>query len=44
MIPCIPKDLDAVADELNNWIHGGSNSKLDLWYDEYGDYFAFKKL
>lgn len=44
MIPYIPKDLDTVADELKKWLDGGSNSKLDLWYDEYGDYFAFKKL
>lgn len=44
MIPYIPDDLDTVADELKKWLDGGSNSKLDLWYNEYGEYFAFKKL
>ena len=44
MIPYIPKDLDTVATELKNWVDGGSNPKLDLWYNEYGDYFAFKRL
>ena len=44
MIPYIPKSLDEVAIELRNWVDGGSNPKLDLWYNEYGDYFAFKRL
>jgi len=43
MIPYIPKDLDTVAEELRNWVDGGSNPKLDKWYKEYGDYFAFKR-
>lgn len=44
MIPYIPKSLDEVADELRRWLDGENNSKLDLWYNEYGEYFAFKKL
>jgi hypothetical protein len=44
MIPYIPKSLDEVADELKNWLEGNSNSKLDMWYNEYGEYFAFKKI
>lgn len=44
MIPHIPKDLDKIADELRSWIDGGSNSTLDDWYDEYGEYFAFKRV
>lgn len=44
MIPYIPKLLDEVATELRNWVDGGSNPKLDLWYNEYGNYFAFKRL
>ena len=44
MIPYIPKSLGEVATELRNWVDGGSNPKLDLWYNEYGNYFAFKRL
>ncbi|MBC8590618.1 phage head morphogenesis protein [Wansuia hejianensis] len=44
MIPYIPKPLDTVTDELRNWLDGENNSILDKWYNEYGDYFAFKKL
>jgi len=44
MIPYIPKSLDEVAGELRDWLDGSSNDKLDEWYNEYGDYFAFKKL
>ena len=44
MLPYIPKDLDNVADELKKWLDGGTNQKLDLWYNKYGDNFAFKKL
>jgi len=43
MIPAISKSLDSVADELRNWVDGGNNIKLDKWYKEYGDYFAFKR-
>lgn len=43
LLSYIPKSLDEVADELRNWVDGGSNSKLEKWYNEYGDYFAFKK-
>lgn len=44
MIPYIPKSLDEVADELKSWLDGNISKKLDAWYNEYGDYFAFKKL
>ena len=44
MIPHILQSLDQVADELRNWLDGENNKKLDGWYNEYGDYFAFKKL
>lgn len=44
MLPYIPKDLDSVAEELRGWIDGANNPKLDEWYEEYGNYFAFKKL
>lgn len=43
MIPAISKSLDSVADELRDWVDGGNNIKLDKWYKEYGDYFAFKR-
>lgn len=43
MLPYIPKDLDTVADELRDWIDGDDNPMLDKWYNEYGEYFAFKK-
>lgn len=44
MIPYIPKSLDEVADELKSWLDGNSSKKLDTWYNDYGEYFAFKKL
>lgn len=30
--PVIEKSLDDIGSELHNWLHGGSNSKLDNWY------------
>jgi len=44
MIPYIPKSLNEVAYELRRWINGGTNQKLDIWYNKYGEYFAFKKI
>jgi hypothetical protein len=44
MIPVLRKSLDDVAEELSNWLDGASNPKLDDWYNEYGEYFAFRKL
>lgn len=44
MIPYIPKSLSEVADELRRWVDGEPNETLDLWYNEYGEYFAFKKI
>lgn len=43
MLPHIPKDLDTVATELNKWLNGSENKTLDKWYNEFGNYFAFKK-
>lgn len=43
MIPYISKSLDEVATELRDWIDGSANQKLDIWYNKYGDYFAFKR-
>lgn len=44
MLPYIPKDLDAVADELKDWLDGGDNPMLDKWYEEYGEYFSTGSL
>lgn len=44
MLPHIPKSSEEVADELREWIDGENNGTLDRWYNEYGDYFVFKKL
>lgn len=44
MLPYIPKSLDVVAGELRNWLDGGNNRVLDKWYNDYGGYFAFKRL
>lgn len=43
MIPYIPKSLGEVATELRRWIDGSTNQKLDIWYNKYGEYFAFKR-
>lgn len=43
LVAFIPQSLDKVAEELNDWLHGGDNNKLDDWYDIYGLYFANKK-
>ena len=40
MLPHVPQDLDTIAEELNKWIHGEDNPKLDSWYDEQGEYFS----
>lgn len=39
MISHIPDSLKGIADELNKWLNGESNPKLDKWFDEYGEYF-----
>lgn len=44
MIPYIPKSLSEVADELRRWFDGEPNETLDLWYNKYGEYFAFKRI
>ena len=44
MLPHIAKSLDEVATELRDWLDNGNNATLDKWYQEYGDYFAFKEL
>lgn len=37
-------DVMGVATELRDWIDGSTNQKLDIWYNKYGEYFAFKKI
>lgn len=38
--PVIDKSLDDIGSELHGWLHGGSNTKLDNWYREYGNEFV----
>lgn len=41
--PTITQSLDDIADELRDWVYGTtSNSKLDDWYSNYGEFFATK--
>lgn len=44
MLPYIPNNLEDVAAELEKWLDGNDNFNLDAWYNEHGEYFAFKKL
>lgn len=37
--PVIDKTLDEIGSELHDWLHGGSNSKLDNWFNDYGKEF-----
>lgn len=34
-IPVLEKELDLIGKELGEWVKGGSNSKLDKWFDKY---------
>ncbi|BFK81484.1 hypothetical protein I3900191A7_16290 [Clostridium baratii] len=38
-IPVIEKSLDAIGQELKDWIDGSNNSTLDNWLNEYGEEF-----
>ena len=38
-IPEIPMSLEEIGMELRAWRYGESNSKLDKWFDEYGEDF-----
>ena len=38
-IPVIEKSLDAIGQELRDWIDGSNNSMLDNWLNEYGEEF-----
>lgn len=38
-IPDIPMSLEEIGTELRAWIDGESNSKLDKWFEEYGEDF-----
>ena len=38
-IPEIPMSSEGIGTELREWKHGASNSKLDKWFDEYGEEF-----
>lgn len=40
MVSVLSGDLNTIADELNRWLRGGEDPRLDQWYSEYGDYFA----
>ena len=33
-IPVIPMDLEDIGEELNGWINGANNPKLDKWLGE----------
>lgn len=39
-IPVINKSMEDIGSELHDWVHGGSNSKLDNWYNEHRDEFV----
>lgn len=34
-IPVMEDDLEEIAKQLKNWVDGGSNEKLDNWFNEY---------
>lgn len=38
-VPQIPMSLEEIGTELRTWIDGSSISKLDKWFEEYGDDF-----
>lgn len=38
--PVITESMEEIGEELHDWLYGGSNSKLDDWYKEYGREFA----
>lgn len=38
-VPEIPMSLEGIGTELSAWIDGVSNSKLDKWFEEYGEDF-----
>lgn len=38
-VPEIPMSLEEIGTELRAWIDGESNSKLDKWFEEYGEDF-----
>lgn len=38
-VPQIPMSLEEIGTELRAWIDGASISKLDKWFEEYGDDF-----
>lgn len=38
-VPEIPMSLEEIGTELRTWIDGESNSKLDKWFEEYGENF-----
>lgn len=35
--PAIKKSMEDIGLELRNWVNGGKNSKLDAWYNRYGE-------
>ena len=34
-IPVLEKELDLIGKELNEWVNGEANPKLDKWFDKY---------
>ncbi|MBU3155170.1 hypothetical protein [Clostridium estertheticum] len=37
--PVVEKSMEDIGTELNSWVNGGNNTKLDGWYREYGSEF-----
>ena len=38
--PVLDDSLENIGSRLGSWVRGGSDSMLDDWYKEYGDYFS----
>lgn len=38
--PLLEESLENIGSRLNKWLNGSSDSKLDEWFNQYGDYFS----
>ncbi|OAA93017.1 hypothetical protein [Clostridium coskatii] len=38
--PLLDDSLENIGSRLRNWVNGSSDSVVDNWYKEYGDYFS----